>query len=86
MEGPHLKCWRDPHRNEGNEVLEAMKTLTVREENIMVARVTLHRIKQDRGEPIYKYGARLRGQAGVCIFTHRYNNCDVDKDYTEGIL
>ena len=52
-----------------NEVLAAMKILAVREENVMVARVTLHNMKQDRGEPIRAYGARLRGQAGVCKFT-----------------
>ena len=35
-----------------DEVLAAMKILAVREENVMVARVTLHNMKQDRGEPI----------------------------------
>ena len=50
-----------------DEVLAAMKTLVVREENVMVARVTLH--KQDRGESIYSYEVRLEGQAGVCRFT-----------------
>ena len=43
------------------EVLAAMKVLAVREENVMVARVTLHNMKQDRGEPIRAYRARLRG-------------------------
>ena len=51
------------------EVLAAMKKLAVREENTMVARVTLHNMKQDRGEPVRAYGARLRGQARVCKFT-----------------
>ena len=47
-----------------DKVLAAMKTLAVREENVMVARVTLH---EGRGEPILSYGARLRGQAGESI-------------------
>ena len=85
---------RDLTRNAGgtltgnteDEVLAAMKTLAVREENIMVARVTLHNMKQDRGEPIRAYGARLRGQAGVCKFTQKFANCNADVDYTEAIL
>ena len=41
-----------------DEVLTAMKTLAVREENVMVARVTLRNMRQDRGKPIRVYGAR----------------------------
>ena len=69
-----------------NEVLAAMKILAVREENVMVARVTLHNMKQDRGEPIRAFGARLRGQAGVCKFTQQCTNCQANVDYTEAIL
>ena len=47
------------------EVLAAIKTLAVREENIMVARVHLHNMRQDREEGVRGFGARLRGQAGV---------------------
>ena len=46
-----------------------MKILAVREENIMVARVTLHNMKQDRGKPIRACGARLCEQEGACKFT-----------------
>ena len=49
-----------------NKVLAAKKILAVKEENVMVAKVTLHNMKQDRGEPICTYGVRLRGQAGKC--------------------
>ena len=63
-----------------------MKILAVREENVMVARVTLHNMKQDRGEPICAFGARLRGQAGVCKFTQQCTNCQANVDYTETIL
>ena len=50
------------------EVLSAIRTLAVREENTMVARVALHNMRQDRDEPVRNFGARLRGQAGVCKF------------------
>ncbi|CAG2216563.1 unnamed protein product [Mytilus edulis] len=50
------------------EVLAAIKKLAVREENTMVARVTLHNMRQDRDEPVRSFCARLRGQAGVCKF------------------
>ena len=69
-----------------DEVLAAMKILAVREENVMVARGTLHNMKQDRGEPICVYGARLRGQAGVCRFVQQCTNCQANVDYTEAIL
>ena len=69
-----------------DEVLAAMKILAVREENVMVARVTLHNMKQDRGEPICVYGARLWGQAGVCRFVQQCTNCQANVDYTEAIL
>ncbi|VDI45747.1 Hypothetical predicted protein [Mytilus galloprovincialis] len=45
------------------EVLAAMRTLAVREENTMVARVSLHGMTQDRDETVRSFGARLRGQA-----------------------
>ena len=44
-----------------DEVFAAMKRLAIREENTMVARVTLHNMRQDRAEPIRAYRARLRG-------------------------
>ena len=49
-------------------VMEAIKKLAVREENTMVAWVQLHNMHQDRDETIRSFGARLRGQAGVCKF------------------
>ena len=49
---------RDLTRNAGetlaggtDKVLAAMKALAVREENVMVARVALHHMKQDRDDP-----------------------------------
>ena len=68
------------------EVLAAMKMLAVREENVMVARVRLHGMKQDRGEPVRAYGARLRGQASVCRYTQQCRNCEATVDYTKAIV
>ena len=67
-------------------VFTAMRSLAVREENTMVARVTLHNMKQDRDEPVRAYGARLRGQASVCKFTQKCTGCDAYVDYTNTML
>jgi len=85
---------RDLIRNSGGtlterseeEVLAAMKVLEVGEENVMVARVTLHNMKQDGGEPICANGARIRWQAGVCKFTQKCIKCDAIVDYTKAKL
>ena len=50
-------------------VLAAMRSLAVREENLMVARVQLHNMVQDHDEPVRTFAARLRGQAAVCKFS-----------------
>jgi len=69
-----------------NEVLAAIKQLAIREENVMVARVALHNMSQDRDEPIRGYAARLRGQAGICKFSVQCQRCNHDVVYTEQIL
>ena len=81
---------RDLTRNAGGtlaggteeEVLAAMKALAVREENVMVARVTLHHMKQDRDEPIRAFAARLKGQASVCKYVKACPGCNQDVTYT----
>ena len=57
------------------EVLEAIRNLAVREENAMVARETLHNMRQDRDESVLAFGAQLRGQAGVCKFITECTGC-----------
>ena len=69
-----------------DEVLTLIKRLAVREENTMVARVTLHEMQQDRDETIRSFGARIRGQAGVCKYTISCPSCNSDVNYTEQIL
>lgn len=68
------------------DVLRDIKKLAVREENIMVARVALHSMRQDRDETVRSFGARLRGQAGVCKFLTNCSSCNNDVNYTESIL
>ena len=50
-------------------VLASMRSLAVREENTMVARLQLHNMTQDTDEPVRNFAARLRGQAAVCRFS-----------------
>ena len=69
-------------------ILAAIKSLAVREENVMVARVTLNNMHQDPDESICAFGARLRGQAAVCryVIDCPGDECTVVVDYTEQIL
>ena len=69
-----------------DEVLAAIKILAVREENTMVARVTLHNKRQDLHETVRNYGARFRGQAGICKFIIKCPGCDGNVNYTDAIL
>ena len=70
------------------EVLASIKTLVFRQENIMVARATLHNMRQDRYEAIRSLGARIKGQAGICKYTTTCprDDCNADIDYTDAIL
>ena len=68
------------------DVLKVIRILAVREENTMVARITLNNMTQDREETIRSFGARLRGQAGVCKFIIKCQSCHQDVNYTDAIL
>ncbi|XP_066910175.1 uncharacterized protein [Clytia hemisphaerica] len=67
------------------EVLAAIKSLAVREENTMVARVTLNEMKQDRDEPIRSFAARIKGQAGICKYILTCQ-CEREINYSDHIL
>jgi hypothetical protein len=69
-----------------DQVLESIKTLAVRQENTMVARFTLHNMTQDHDEPVRAFGARIKGQASVCQFSHTCRNCQADVSYTDEVL
>ena len=51
----------------------------------MVAKVALNEIRQDRDEPIRSFGARIRGQAGVCKYLLECT-CGRDINYSTHIL
>ena len=69
-----------------SDLLKAIKKLAVREENPMIARVTLGNMRQDRDEPIRSFGARLRGQANICGFVQPCPHCQNDVDFTDQML
>ena len=66
-----------------DDVLTAIHSLAVREENTTVARVTLHQMTQDVDETVRSYYARLKGQATVCKLTVSCKTCNKDVDYTD---
>ena len=68
------------------EVLEAIKKLAVREENAMVARVQLHKMRQGRDKTIHSFCTQLRGQASVCKFLVSCPSCNNEVNYTESML
>ena len=69
-----------------SDVLANIKTLAVRDENTMVARVNLHNMVQDHDEPIRSFGARIRGQANVCKYVIKCNGCSTDISYMDHVL
>ena len=71
-----------------DQVFKAIKTLAlaIREENTMVARVSLRNMRQDCDEPVRAFGARLRGQVSVCKFIQQCPNCEASIDYTEAMV
>ena len=58
---------RDIEYKDIDTIMDKIKSLCVRKENIMVARFT--HLHQDRYEGVRNFAARLRGQAEVCKFT-----------------
>ena len=71
------------------EALECIKKLAVKPENILVARVQLLNLRQDRDETVRAYCARLRGQAGICRFIQsKVCVCEetVEIDYSNDII
>ena len=58
-------------------------------ENIIIARVTHHQMKQDRDEPVRSFVARLKGQAGTCNYTMKHTcSCKKESDinYSEEMV
>ena len=92
-----LECCDEPLRkdltrtfgaltNESEEnILKNIKSLAVRQENLLVARVGLQSMKQDRDEPVRAFAARLRGQANVCNYKVKCT-CDNEVDYSDTMV
>ena len=73
-------------RQSEDDVLQRMKALAVRQENIMVARVELHDMHQDVDEAVRPFAAHVKGQAGVCRYIMSCPSCNEDVNYTDEIM
>ena len=73
--------------NEVN-VLAAMRALAVRSENIMVARYSLHDMRQGREEQIRSFYARIKGQADTCDYRIKCTKaeCNETVDFAGEVL
>ena len=66
-------------------LLDNIKTLAIRQENVMVARLQLQQLRQDRDEPARSFAARIKGQASVCQFDVKCS-CGTDISYSEQMI
>ena len=67
--------------NTEEEALKKIKKLAVHIENVRVARVTLHQMKQDQDDPVRGFVAKLKGQASICNYTMKFRcQCDIESD------
>ena len=73
------------HKSE-DTILECIKALAIRRENKMVARVELHEMHQDEGEPIRAFAARAKGQADICDFVMECPSCSASINYGRKVL
>ena len=77
-------------QNTEDEALAKIKSLAIKPENILVARVNLHNnFFQQEGEEIRTFAARIKGQAKTCQFSvTKKCQCgqDVTVDYTDQMI
>ena len=66
-------------------LLENIKSLAVRQENVMVARLKLQQMRQDRDEPVRAFAARINGQASVCQYSVKCE-CDAQVSYSDPMI
>ena len=62
------RSFSDLTASDEKTLLTNIKSLAIRQENVMVARMQLQQMRQDRDEPARSFAARIKGQAGVCQF------------------
>ena len=63
--------WKQTGKNVDTEqeLLDVMKRLGVKKQNILLNKVVFLDMAQDTGEPVKLFTARLKGQAAMCDFT-----------------
>ena len=66
-------------------LLENIKSLAVRQENVMVAWLKLQQMRQDRDEPVRAFSARIKGQAGVCQYSVQCE-CGAQVSYSDPMI
>ena len=72
----------NPTSYDETTLLGHIKSLAVRQENVMVARLHLQQMGQDRDEPARTFSARLKGQARVCQYNINYE-CGSQLSYSD---
>ena len=81
-----------PESLDETELLDLIKKVAVKPENMWVTREKLHAMKQDSGEPVTSFAARLKGQARLCGFQIKAkcakNGCDQINafDFTDTVV
>ena len=68
------------------QLLSAIRLLAVRKENVMVSRVLLHQMRQDNGEAIRGFAARVKGQAHVCEYITNCHDCEKSISYSDTVV
>ena len=68
------------------QLLSAIRLLAVREENVMVSRTLLHQMRQDNGEAITAFAARVKGQAHVCEYFTKCHDCVKTISYADSVV
>ena len=73
---------------EEDYVLNAIKQMAVKEENVMISRMELFNMHQDHNESIRSFGARIRGRADTCkyIINCTAVGCAQEVSYKDHIL
>ena len=68
------------------QLLSAIRLLAVREEKVMVSRVLLHQMRQNNGEAIRAFAARVKGQAHVCEYFTKCHDCEKTISYADTVV
>ena len=68
------------------DILNCIKKLAIREDNVMLTRVQLYNMKQDMEESVRKFGSRLQSKASTCKYQINCDKCNESIDFTDSIL